>query len=793
MIATRSLVASTIVAVAASLTLLPTGPAQAGDPSVPPSPVTSTQASAPRHDGAGALAAAEAVVAGRAHQLYLSRHDRTVPGKVLRSGPLRFVPYERTYRGLPVVGGDFVVVVRKGAVVYTSVAQTGKVRLSDVTARVPASRARATTAGKVRGAQLGRSQLVVLQRGKKSDLAWRTTAVGRRAGEASRLDVYVDARSGRVLKTTEHVLAGTGHANWSGPDPVDVKTLHVGATFSMATPGATTLSCQNIASPGVNLSGADDDWGNGNGLNIETGCVDALYAAQQEKLMLKGWLGRDGMNASNGWLPIRVGLNDQNAFYDGTQVQIGHNTSGEWVGSLDIVGHEFGHGIDDHTPGGLSGSNTSEFVADVFGTATEFFDNQPVAFDEPDFLIGEEVNLSGSGEIRNMINPALEGDPACWSPIVDDTSNSGTEVHAAAGPGDHWFYLAAIGSNAAGMPVSPTCDGAPVTGIGVQKLVKVFYTAMLMKTTASSYKKYRAWTLVAARNLYGQSSCLEFTRIKQAWDAVSVPAEAGEATCAMGQPAVRVTNANVTKVVTAGAAITPFSMTAAGGSGVYNWSASGLPSGLTINASSGQVSGTPASNTPGSYTVAVTATDTMARVGTGWFNITVNPSASNVCSGDRIGNGGYENQTHAPWTMPLWEYVRNLPSVARTGPGSAWMNGAGTTHTELATQQVRLPSGACRATLTFYVWSLTTETSTTTVFDKLDVKVNNFLMLTRTNLDADKCNPNCPAKNYVKVTKVIPAAFLGKTVTLSFFGQEDSSLWTNWHIDDVAVTITPAP
>ncbi|MEZ0578434.1 M4 family metallopeptidase [Nocardioides sp. MH1] len=790
MIATRSMVATTIIAVAASLTLTPADPARASDPSVPHAPTTYARASAPR-GAAGALEAAQAVVAGRAHQLYLSRFDKVRAGKVLRSGKLRFVPYERTYRGLPVVGGDFVVVVRKGHVVYTSVAQTGKVRLPSVSPSITSSAARSTTAGKVRGAQLSRSQLVVLQRGSRSSLAWRTTASGRRAGAPSRLDVYVDARTGAVLKTTEHVLYGDGNTKWNGPQPVHLNTVHVGATFSMKTPGAPTLECQDAAT-NATFTGADDVWGNGVGTNRETGCADALYSVQQEKLMLKAWLGRDGMNGEGGWLPIRVGLNDLNAFYDGTQVQVGHNSAGEWIGSMDIIGHEFGHGIDDHTPGGLSGSNTSEFVADTFGAATEYYDNQPAPFDQRDFLVGEEVNLTGSGEIRNMIDPALEGDPACWSASVDDTST--TEVHAGAGPGDHWYYLAAIGSNAAGMPVSPTCNSSTVVGIGVQKLQKVFYTAMLMKTTAASYKQYRAWTLVAARNLYGQSTCTEFNRIKAAWDAVSVPALGGEATCTVGQPSVRVTNASATRVTTAGTAITPFTMTAAGGSGHYTWSAANLPAGLTINASTGQVSGTPASNSPGSYTVSVTATDTIGRVGTGWFNLTVNPSTSDVCSGDRLGNGGFENQTHAPWTMLLWLYQRNRPTVARTGPGSIWMNGYGKTVTETMSQQVRLPSGPCRATLTFYVWSLTAETSTTTAFDKLTVKANNYTLVTRSNLDAinvSTCGA-CPA-TYVKVTKVIPTAFLGKTITLSFTGAEDSSLFTNWHIDDAAVTITPAP
>ncbi len=165
--------------------------------------------------------------------------------------------------------------------------------------------------------------------------------------------------------------------------------------------------------------------------------------------MMSSWLGRNGMNGSGGWVPIRVGLNDVNAFYDGTQVQIGHTqTGGKWIGSMDVVAHEFGHGVDDQTPGGISGGGTQEFVGDTFGAATECFANNPA--DAPDFTVGEEVNLVGQGPIRNMYNPSAVGDPNCYSSSIPST-----EVHAAAGPGNHWFYLLSQGSSPAGRPGQP--------------------------------------------------------------------------------------------------------------------------------------------------------------------------------------------------------------------------------------------------------------------------------------------------------------------------------------------------
>ncbi|HYZ56333.1 MAG TPA: ricin-type beta-trefoil lectin domain protein [Streptosporangiaceae bacterium] len=63
----------------------------------------------------------------------------------------------------------------------------------------------------------------------------------------------------------------------------------------------------------------------------------------------------------------------------------------------------------------------------------------------------------------------------------------------------------------------------------------------------------------------------------------------------------------------------------AGQSPTYIYSATGLPGGLSINASSGLISGTVA-NSPGTHTVQVTATDTSRVTGTVKFNIVVMPN-----------------------------------------------------------------------------------------------------------------------------------------------------------------------
>jgi Zn-dependent metalloprotease len=463
--------------------------------------------------------AAAAWVKGHGNALERATADAFVrTGTFAGDNGIYSMAYERTHEGLRVVGGDFVVLADgDGQVMGTSVAQEAPVDIASTTARVPAARAAAVATGQVDEVSDASSpELVIWHREAGTRLAYEVEVRGTDAGEASWQKVWVDAANGRVLESREQITHGSGTAAYSGPNPLPIATSGSGSSFSMTDPTSPTLRCQDSAT-NTTFTGTDDLWGNGNGTNKETGCVDALYAAQQMKAMMSSWLGRNGMDGNGGWVPMRVGLNDQNAYYDGTQTQFGKNTVGQWITSIDVVAHEFGHGVDDRTPGGISGGGTQEFIGDALATATEYYDNQSATYDGPDHTIGEEINLVGQGPIRDGSNPANAGDPVCYTSSIPTTP-----VHAAAGPGDHWFYLLSRGGTS-------RCDGTATTGIGEQAAIKVLYNAMLMKTSSSSYLKYRTWTLTAAKNL--DSTCAQFNAVKNAWDAVNVPAQTADPTC----------------------------------------------------------------------------------------------------------------------------------------------------------------------------------------------------------------------------------------------------------------------
>jgi hypothetical protein len=536
---------------------------------------------------------------------------------------------------------------------------------------------------------------------------------------------------------------------------------------------APSLVCQDAAT-NTTFSKTTDTWGNGNETSRETDCGDSFYSAEQERRMLSAWDGRSGMDGAGGWVPIRVGLADVNAYYDGTQVQVGHTQStGEWIGEIDVVAHEFGHGVDDHTPGGISNGNTQEFVADTFGAATEWYANN--ATDTPDFTVGERVNLVGSGPIRYMYNPSLAGDDNCYSSAVPTE-----EVHAAAGPGNHWFYLLAEGSSPTnGQPASPTCNSSTVTGVGIQKAEQVMYNAMLMKTSTSSYLKYRTWTLTAAKNL--DASCATFNAVKAAWNAVSVPAQTGDPTCTTGGTNTVTVNNPGAQTGTVGTAKS-LQMTATDSASgqSFTWSATGLPAGLSINTSTGLISGTP--TTAGTFSSTVTARDTTGATGSASVSWTINPTGGGGCSspGQKLGNPGFETGSAAPWTASAGVIDGSTGEAAHSGSWKAWMDGYGTTHTDTLSQSVTIPAG-CSATFTFWLHIDSAETTTTTAYDKLTVKAGATTLATYSNLNK--------ATGYSQKSFSL-TSFAGQTVTISFSGAEDSSLQTSFVVDDTAVNVS---
>ncbi|MFD0887280.1 M28 family peptidase [Streptosporangium algeriense] len=438
------------------------------------------------------------------------------------AGGMQYVGYARTYKGLPVAGGDAVVVTDATGQVTDTVVATGPTT-GDIALTPKVSTRSALRVAKARLSQVDKAEQprLVVRAGEKGErLAWEVAVSGVADRRPSVQHVFVDALDGSVIDAYDLVRYGTGNGYYNGQ--VTISTSGAAGSYTMKDPTRSGLACggQN----GAPYTKGVDSWGDGTGTSLETGCVDALWAAQKMWDMLRDWFRYNGFNGRGGGFPTRVGLNDVNAYWSGSYASFGRDrTNTRQATAMDVVGHEYGHAVFQFAGSGAMGSGNefgglNESAGDIFGTLLEHYANIPG--DPPDYTIGEEVDLLGTGPIRNMANPSLiNGDPNCYSSAIPVT-----EVHAAAGPQNHWFYLLAEGTHpGGGKPNSPVCSGpSRLTGIGIQKAGKIFLNALLRRTSTWRHADVHRATLSAAAELYGSRST-EYAAVWAAWRAVNVP------------------------------------------------------------------------------------------------------------------------------------------------------------------------------------------------------------------------------------------------------------------------------
>jgi hypothetical protein len=212
------------------------------------------------------------------------------------------------------------------------------------------------------------------------------------------------------------------------------------------------------------------------------------------------------------------------------------------------------------------------------------------------------------------------------------------------------------------------------------------------------------------------------------------------------------------------------------GGAALTYAASGLPTGLTINASTGLISGTPSA--AGTFTVTVSASDSTGASGSTTFTWTISGGGGGGCSGQVLTNPGFESGSTG-WTASSG-VINTDGAHSHAGAGYAWLNGYGSTHTDTLSHSVSIPAG-CSAALSYYLWINSAETTTSTAYDKLVLSVNGATVQSFSNVNK--------GTGYVQ-RSVSLSAYAGQTVTIKWTGTEDSSLQTSFFVDDGAVTLS---
>ncbi|MEU6200187.1 M4 family metallopeptidase [Streptomyces sp. NPDC047061] len=453
--------------------------------------------------------------------------------------------YERTYAGLPVLGGDLVVdTAKSGATERVVKANNATLKVADLTPAKTAASAEKTaltaarTLGSTKSAADGARKVIWAGSGKPV-LAYETIVGGfQDDGTPNQLHVITDAATGKKLFQYQGIenVTGTGNTQYSGT--VSLSTTQSGSTYNLTDGDRGGHKTYNLnhgtSGTGTLFSQSSNTWGNGTTSNAATAGADAHYGAAETWDFYKNTFGRSGIknNGVGAYSRVHYGNSYVNAFWDdGCFCMTYGDGSGnaDPLTALDVAGHEMSHGVTSNTAGlnysGESGG-LNEATSDIFGTGVEFYAAN--SSDVGDYLIGEKIDINGDGTpLRYMDKPSKDGGSAdYWSSSV-----GGLDVHYSSGVANHFFYLLSEGSGAKvinGVSYnSPTKDGLPVTGIGRDKALQIWYRALTTKfTSTTNYAAARTGTLAAAGELYGTTST-EYKAVQDAWAAVAVGARSG--------------------------------------------------------------------------------------------------------------------------------------------------------------------------------------------------------------------------------------------------------------------------
>ena len=495
---------------------------------------------------------------GAAHAAHVAASDRFVARDVIvdRDGT-EHVRMNRTYAGLPVVGGDLVLHSRNGQVVDVSGTLSTEARPSlqpSLTADNAMAIASADFHGTIR--DVSSKGLVVYARNEQPVLAHeiRVRGVSTEQGDAD-MRYFVDAHDGRVLDNWNIIqtaaATGTGKSLFLGNVTLNTDSTATGYRLVDTTRGSGNTRngggsvIDSVYNTAAIMTDTDNIWGTNTESSVQSSASDAHFGVAKTWDFYKNTFARSGIyNDGVGvksivnvmfYLSDGISTTGNNAGWYGAPYKFMAYGKGSstWypVVALDVAGHEMSHGVTEATAGLVYSSESgglNEANSDILGSMVEFYAAN--ASDAGDYLIGEKVMRSG-GALRSMFSPNSDGSSAdCWYSTVGSLN-----VHYSSGVGNHFYYLLAEGTAAktyGGVAhSSKTClstdtkkanGTGSLTGIGRSAAQAIWYRALsVYMTSTTNYAGARTATLNAARDLYGTGSA-NYNAVAAAWSAVRV-------------------------------------------------------------------------------------------------------------------------------------------------------------------------------------------------------------------------------------------------------------------------------
>jgi Zn-dependent metalloprotease len=286
-------------------------------------------------------------------------------------------------------------------------------------------------------------------------LAWRVQIAANDDSGTALLESFVDADDGTILHAADitNYVDGSGVGVFGDHQPLVVAPD--GASYILedgtrgSPPSRTYGSGGTTRLPGTAVRSKDpqqwDTTGDAKGAAVDAHAFVATswdyFATVHGRL---GWDGKGkGVHST-----VHYGSGYDSAFYDGTQLVFGDGDGtlfSPLAGALDIVAHEFTHGVIAHSARlGSEGQNgaLNEALADIFA-----------CFIEGNWQLGESVfHPAGSAvAVRDLADPHRSGNPATLAEwVAEDEDNGGVHVNSTIAA--HAAYLMTVGDGALPRP-----------------------------------------------------------------------------------------------------------------------------------------------------------------------------------------------------------------------------------------------------------------------------------------------------------------------------------------------------
>lgn len=286
----------------------------------------------------------------------------------------------------------------------------------------------------------------------------------------------IDAKTGDVLDRYDNLQTVTGNGVGVLGDAKPVEVAQSGGAYVMTdaaggVPIRTYTARNQQTVPGTQVTSANvNAWDTG-----VPGAGAAVDAHVYAGLVFKYYKEKHARNAidGNGGAMISTahfGQSYDNAFWDGRGMSYGDGGTAfrPLSAGLDVVAHEFTHGITERTSQ-LRYQNQSgalnEAVSDIFGA---FIEHQAKPDATRNWIMGEAIAKGGA--IRNLATPSQGGQPAHMQQYRQTQQDNGG-VHINSGIVNNAAYLMTVGGK------NPFSNVEVKYGIGWEKSEKLWYRA----------------------------------------------------------------------------------------------------------------------------------------------------------------------------------------------------------------------------------------------------------------------------------------------------------------------------